>query len=56
MCLDKFSTKSDLVKLGFCEAILNTFTDEGMRTIEPDTEKSIFDHLYDIIIDASCRY
>jgi len=48
--------QSDLVKLGFCEAILNTFTGEAIAMIEPDTGKSIFAHLYNIIMDVSSRY
>jgi len=56
MCLEKFSMQSDLVKLGFCEAILNTFTGEAMAMIEPDSGKSIFAHLYIIVMDVSSRY
>jgi len=56
MCLDKLSTRSDLIKLGFCVAILNTFTSKELSTIEPDSGKSISANLYNIIMDASIRY
>lgn len=56
MCLVKCSTKSDLVKLGFYEAILNTFTCEAIKTAEPGSGKSIFANLFDIIMEVSLRY
>jgi len=56
MCLGNFSTQLDLVKLGFCEAILNTFAGDAMRMIEPDSGKSIFANIYNVIMDVSNRY
>ena len=56
MCLEKLSTRSDLIKLGFCMAILNTFTGEELRTIEPGSGKSICVNLYNIIMETSIRY
>lgn len=56
MCSKILSIQSDLVKLGFCEAILNTFTSEALITVEPDMGKSIFTNLYNIIMDVSYRY
>lgn len=56
MCLDKLSTRPDLIKLGFCVAILNTFTSEDLRIIEPNSETSVFTNIYNIIMEASNRY
>lgn len=55
MCLDELSTRSDLIKLGFCVAILNTFTAEELRMIEPISGKSICTNLYNIIMEVSIR-
>lgn len=56
MCVDKLSTRSPLIKLGFCIAILNTFTSDELRIIVPDNEKSICTNLYNIIMETSSRY
>lgn len=56
MCLNKISTKSDLVKLGFCVAILNRYTSEELRIIDPVNGKSICVNLYNVIMETSNRY
>lgn len=56
MCLDKLLIRSDLIKLGFCVAILNTFIDDKLSIIEPDSGKSICAKIYNIIMEASSRY
>lgn len=48
--------RSDLIKLGFCGAILNAFSGEELRIIEPRSGKSICTNLYDILMDATTRY
>lgn len=56
MCLDKLSTRSDLIKLGFCVAIMNTFSGEELSIIDPGSGKSICINLYNIIMECSARY
>lgn len=56
MCVDKLSYRPDLVKLGFCMAILNTFNSEDLRVNCPNSSKSIFASIYNIVMDIYCRY
>ncbi|VVC29565.1 Armadillo-type fold,Domain of unknown function DUF2428, death-receptor-like,Armadillo-like helical [Cinara cedri] len=55
MCMQKLATHTDLVKLGFCDAILNTFTCKELKLNSPKSEEPIFISLYNSIVNVSIR-
>lgn len=56
MSIDLIINHSDLVKLGFCIAVLNSFTSKDLQIVDIDTKKPICVDLYNIIKDVSFKY